>query len=133
MGERARDEMQLSEESQEAVEWRRRKKRKRSGPPRTTAFWRALSNSPGQADAISEWLKLGHLCLAQVHGSIEDERAFSAMGFIKNKTRNSQQHLNVAMRFFKQPWFTLDSFPYNKALDVWHDPAMKRGRYGKGD
>ncbi len=45
---------------------------------RTTAFWRLLDSSPGQADAISEWIKLA-LVLLQVHDSCEDERMFSAM------------------------------------------------------
>ena len=43
-------------------------------PLRTTESWRSLSSSPGQADAISEWTKLAHLVLVQVHGSCKDER-----------------------------------------------------------
>ena len=75
-------------------------------PLRTTEFWRSLSSSPGQADAISEWTKLAQLVLVQVHGSCEDERMFSAMSYLKNKYRNKldEPHLNLVARFFHQQW-----------------------------
>ena len=101
---------------------------------RTTRFWRELSRSPATADAISEWIKLGQLVLVQVHGSCEDERVFSAMAYLKNKHRNRLQeaHLNVAARFFHQPWFTLATFPVDDALESWHAGAPVRGRYSRG-
>ena len=97
----------------------------------TTLFWRELSRSPGTADAISEWIKLGQLILVQVHGSCEDERVISAMAYLKDKQRNrlGEVHLNVAARLFHQPWFTLATFPVDDALELWHASAGRRGRY----
>jgi hypothetical protein len=102
-------------------------------PLRTTLFWRELSRSPASAAAISEWIKLAQLVLVQVHGSCEDERAFSAMSYLKNKYRNrlGEPHLNVAARFFHQQWFTLNNFPYSEALDIWNAGAPIRGRYSR--
>ena len=99
-------------------------------PSRTTLFLRELSRSPGTADAISEWIKLGQLILVQVHGSCEDERVFSAMAYLKDKQRNRQgeAHLNVTARLFHQPWFTLATFPVDDALEIWHASAGRRGR-----
>jgi hypothetical protein len=76
-------------------------------PPRpicTTQFWRGMSGSPATRAAISEWLELGQLGLVQVHGSMEDERMFSAMAYLKNKyrTRLKELHLNVAAHLFNQ-------------------------------
>ena len=92
-----------------------------------------LSSSPGQADAISEWIKLAQLVLVQVHGSSEDERMFSAMSYLKNKYRNKldEPHLNEVARFFHQQWCNYKSFPYNASLDIWHARAPRRDRYGR--
>ena len=99
-------------------------------PLRTTEFWRSLSSSPGQADAISGWTKLAQLVLVQVHGSCEDERMFSAMSYLKNKYRNKldEPHLNGVARFFHQQWCNYKSFPYNASLDIWQAGAPTRGR-----
>ena len=49
---------------------------------------RDMSQSPGCRDAIFQWLKLALLALVQVHGSIENERIFSAMTYLVCKYRN---------------------------------------------
>ena len=100
-------------------------------PLNTTKFWRALSQSPGVRDAISEWLRVGLLALVQVHGSIEDERMFSAMTYLMSKYRNrlKELHLNVAAHLFGQDQFAYKTFPYDEALTLWHAGAPKRGRY----
>jgi hypothetical protein len=112
----------------------KRKRPERPKVARTTRFWLALDGGGGaQADSISEWIKLAQLALVQVHGSIEDERMFSAMAYLKSKHRNRLQesHLNVAARFFNQTMFTMETFPYQDALDLWHAAAPTRGRYNK--
>jgi hypothetical protein len=75
----------------------------------------------------------GWVCLVQVHGSVEDERMFSSLMYLKTKYRNrlQEEHLNVAARFFKLDCFKLSDFPYDEALEVWHAGAEKRGRYSK--
>ena len=91
----------------------------------------------GTTKLKQEWLKLAELVLVQVHGSCEDERVFSAisaMSYLKSKYRNrlGETHLNVAARFFHQPWFSLELFPYEDALKIWHAAAPICGRYARG-
>ena len=70
--------------------------------------------------------------LVQVPGSVEEERTFSAMAYLKNKQRNRllSAHLNAAMRLFLQRQHTLATFPYPIAMQHWRSGAQKRGRYG---
>jgi hypothetical protein len=67
-----------------------------------------------RAASISEFVLLAEICLVQVPGSVEEERMFSAMNYIKNFLRNrlAEQHLNVAARLFQQRRYTLSNFPY---------------------
>ena len=66
-------------------------------------------------------------------GSVEEERTFSAMAYLKNKHRNrlKTRHLNVAARLFKLPRSALRTFNFERALELWAAGAPKRGRYGQ--
>ena len=114
------------------------KKTKLPRVPRTTNFWRELNRGPASRASIKEWIKLAHISLVQVHGSVEDPRGpdegmFSALTYLMNKYRNRLQEepLNVAARFFKLSCFMLSDFPYDEALEIWHARDEKRGRYSK--
>ena len=74
---------------------------------------------------------LAELALVMVPGSVEDERLFSAMNFIKNELRNKLKnpHLTAAVRLFFSRQFTVKTFPYMEALKAWRAAAAKRGRY----
>ncbi len=80
---------------------------------------------------ISEYAILAQLAIAMPIGSVENERVFSTMNYIKSSVRNrlGSAHLNVAVRMFTQPLFTLATFPYRRAYNAWLD-ASSRGRYG---
>ena len=56
---------------------------------------------------------LAELALVMVPGSVEDERLFSAMNFIKNVLRNKLKnpHLTAAVRLFFSRQFTVKTFP----------------------
>jgi hypothetical protein len=62
--------------------------------PKKTDVVAAL-RAPALADACSEFLRLYEL--AMVPGSVEDERMFSAMNFIRSDRRNrlKAKHLSV--------------------------------------
>eukprot|EP00983_Pelagomonas_calceolata_P033638 1053170-Pelagomonas_calceolata.AAC.5 len=66
-----------------------------------------------------------------VPGSVEDERMFSAMKYLKNPQRSSlkEQHLTACARAFKSKEFSIASFPYPTTIGKWLY-ASKRGRYG---
>jgi hypothetical protein len=63
-------------------------------------------------------------------GSIDNERAFSTMSYIKNSVGNRlSTHLNGAMMVFLQEFYTLETFPYSEAYDFWLKGSQARGRY----
>jgi hypothetical protein len=95
----------------------------------TTDLWRRLTVSSYSKSRLSEFAKLAELVLVMVPGSVEEERTFSTMSFIKSKLRNRlDEHLRPAVQLFSQRMFDLDSFPYDEALNIWRD-AAPRGRY----
>ena len=95
------------------------------------AFWRELCFDAQFKVNCSEYLVLAELALVMVPASVEDERLFSAMNFIKNDLRNSLKnpHLTAAVRLFFSRQFTVETFPYMEALKAWRVAAAKRGRY----
>jgi hypothetical protein len=95
----------------------------------TTDLWQRLTISDFSRRRLSEFVKLAELVLVMVPGSVEEERTFSTMSFIKNKLRNRlDQHLRPCVQLFSQRMFTLDSFPFDEALQHWRNVAQ-RGRY----
>jgi hypothetical protein len=91
--------------------------------------WAELSKSESVIGGISELEKLAEIALVMVPGSVEDERRFSALAFLKSKVRNKlSMHLGLVMRMFCQKLFGIESFPYAEALKHWRDRA-ERGRY----
>ncbi|KAJ9524398.1 hypothetical protein QJQ45_008612 [Haematococcus lacustris] len=62
----------------------------------TTKLWRYLAGQPITKADISEYIKLAELALVMTPGSVEEERMFSAMAYLKDDTRNRLQecHLN---------------------------------------
>ena len=60
-------------------------------------------------------------------GSVEDERVFSSMKYIKSLLRNRLTvHLSDCMRLYKSH-YTLQDFPFAAAIDRWR---AKKARYG---
>ena len=53
-----------------------------------TRLWNTLSASQYLQEIISEYFKLANLCQTMIFGSVEDERMFSALPFLKSKLRN---------------------------------------------
>jgi hypothetical protein len=70
--------------------------------------------------------RLSKLMLTVVSGSVSDERVFSALEVVKGARRNSSNtHLECCVRLKAQTLFTLQSFPFDKALKCWHDKAVR--------
>lgn len=106
---------------------------KPAGDSQTTLaqrFWAHVTDTPSLAAAMSEWVRLAQLVFVMVPGSVEEERMFSSMKYLRNAQRNrlKEPHLTACARLFHHPWITLKSFPYDAAIDAWLD-APSRGRY----
>ncbi|KAJ9516995.1 hypothetical protein QJQ45_027348, partial [Haematococcus lacustris] len=95
-------------------------------------LWQSLSKQPITALEISEYGRLAELAMVMVPGSVEEERMFSAMAYLKDDTRNrlNEEHLNVCARAFHTVTHGVSDFPYHEAIGVWLDAANKKGRYG---
>ncbi|KAJ9532661.1 hypothetical protein QJQ45_010704 [Haematococcus lacustris] len=53
-----------------------------------TTLWRYLAGQPITKAHILEYIKLAELALVMTPGSVEEERMFSAMAYLKDDTRN---------------------------------------------
>jgi hypothetical protein len=81
-------------------------------------LWRTLSQSRHLYKLISEYFKLAEIGCCLVLGSVEDERCFSNLRFLKSCQRNRLgKHLPLVVRMFGQQYFTLENFPYKDALE----------------
>jgi hypothetical protein len=93
-------------------------------------MWQIMTQSDQSVAQLSEFIKLGKLALTVVGTSVNDERAFSAMSFVKKPERNAlDKHLEVAVRAKYQGQFDYRNFPIEEGLKEWHDGAEVRGRY----
>ncbi|KAG2497552.1 hypothetical protein HYH03_004299 [Edaphochlamys debaryana] len=92
------------------------------------AFWQSMTQSRWVADGCSEYVRLAKLVATIVPGSVEAERLFSTMSYIKDSQRNKlqQRHLALAVRMMAQRWFGVSDFPYAEALKHWREGAEHR-------
>jgi hypothetical protein len=91
-------------------------------------LWRKLSSNGLMSAKLSEFMKVAEIAHVQVLGSVEDERTFSSLSFLKNKLRNRlTTHLDLVVRMFSHNFYTLNTFPYQVAISNW---KAQRVRYG---
>jgi hypothetical protein len=91
-------------------------------------LWRKLSSNALISAKLSEFMKVVEIAHVQVLGSVEDERTFSLLAFLKSKLRNRlTTHLDLVVRMFAQDFYTLNTFPYQAAISDW---KSQRVRYG---
>ena len=69
---------------------------------------------------LSEYLKLAEIAAVLVLRSVEDERTFSMLSFMKDKLRNRLQiNLPLAVTMHGQNFYNINSFPYEQAYTEW--------------
>jgi hypothetical protein len=60
-------------------------------------------------------------------GSMEDERTFSTLMFMKTRLWNRLcEHLYLVVCMFAQPFYTFDTFPHDDAIMTWFDEKERR-------
>ena len=63
-----------------------------------TCLWRRIEANSLLRQKLSEYLKIAELAVVTVLGSVEDERTFSTLNFMKNKLKNRlSTHLPVVV------------------------------------
>lgn len=95
-----------------------------------TRIWKTLDASSCLTHHFSEFMKLAEVAVIHVLGSVEDERTFSSVAFLKSKLRNTlSMHLELVVGMYSQRIFSLENFPYESVFDDWVHGG-ERYRYG---
>jgi hypothetical protein len=99
----------------------------RVGKP-TVSFWHTGSNSVELKCSLSDWLSLANTALVQVFGSVEEERLFSKLAFIKEERRNRllSDHLNACLVLATQRMWAFRDFPFLRAVQKWFEAKKRR-------
>lgn len=86
-----------------------------------TKLWRRLDANSALSTSFPEYIKLAQIALIHVLGSVEDERAFSSLSFLKDKVRNKLDgdHLGLVVGMHNQTVYSLTSFPYEECFKQW--------------
>ena len=86
-----------------------------------TKLWRCLDANFALSNSFPEYMKLAQIALIHVLGSVEDERAFLLVTFLKDKLRNrlDGDHLDLVVGMQSQSVYTLTSFPYEECFKQW--------------
>lgn len=96
-----------------------------------TRLWRTLDANIALARQFPKYIKLAQLAIIHVLGSVEDERCFSSLTFLKDKLRNrlASNHHSLVMEMYAQDVFTLQNFLYDPCFQSWVHSA-ERYYYG---
>ena len=91
-------------------------------------FWREATRLGAQLH-FGAWVKLAELAMVMVPGSVENERMFSTLKYIRNPQRNKlqAQHLTCCARGFRSSAFSVENFPYPEAIMEWLSAKKRRG------
>ena len=75
-------------------------------------FW-GEATGLGARDRFGEWVKVAELVMVMVPGSVEDERMFNTLKYIRNPQCNrlQAQHLTCCARGFTSSAFSVQDFP----------------------
>ena len=90
--------------------------------------WVRIGQNALMLSRLSEYIKVAEIAVAVVLGSVEDERTFSTLSFMKSKLRNRLGgHVDTCVKLFSQSFFTLETFPLTKAISSWREERTRRG------
>jgi hypothetical protein len=93
-----------------------------------TRMWLSIDSNSFLRHALSEYVKLVEIDICMVLGSVQDERTFSTVTFLKTKVRNRlTTHLPLVVDMKTQPFFSIDSFPYDAVYNSWRDACKRLG------
>ena len=93
-----------------------------------TKVWVRIGQNTLMLSRLLEYIKVAEIAIAVVLGSVEDERTFSTLSFMKSKLRNRLGgHMDTCVKLFSQSFFTLETFPITKAISSWREERTWRG------
>ncbi|KAH7442179.1 hypothetical protein KP509_03G075300, partial [Ceratopteris richardii] len=96
-----------------------------SNPGAMTTLWKKLDISPFLKESLSEYFKVAKLCLTMILGSVEDERLWNSLTFIRNAMRNRlNKNLDTCLRLFVSK-SDLETFPFEEAYAIWKSQCQR--------
>ena len=96
-----------------------------------TRIWQTIYASRVFSHGFPKYLKLAEIAMVHVIGSVEDERVFLSVSFLKTKLCNSlDPHLGLVVGMYSQNIYTLQNSPYDDVFDSWTNVAPVNGHYG---
>jgi len=85
-----------------------------------TKLWRTLDINTVLGKNFGEYIKLAQIAMIHIMGSVEDERTFSALSFLKDRLHNRlDDHLGLVVGMHTQSVYTLQNFPYDDCFKQW--------------
>jgi hypothetical protein len=87
-----------------------------------TKLWRQLATNSLLVVCLYEFMKLAELAIIQIIRTIEDEKTFSILTFMKFKLWNQFVGcLNIVICMFTQDFFNKDFFLFLVSISYWND------------
>lgn len=91
-------------------------------------FWKKLSSNALLCAHFNEFMKVAKLAVVQITGSVEDERIFSTLTFMKTRLWNRLcEHFDLVVCMEVQPFYTVNTFFYHNAITTWIEEKTQRG------
>jgi len=85
-----------------------------------TKLWRTLDANTSLGKNFGEYIKVAQIAMVHVFGSVEDERTFSTLTFLKDRLRNKlDHHLALVVGMHTQSVYSLQTFPYDDCFNQW--------------
>ncbi len=82
-----------------------------------TKLWHQLATNNLLVHRLSKFMQLAKLVIVQVINSVEDERTFSTLTFMKSKLHNRLVgHLDIAICMFVEKKFTEKTYPFQVVI-----------------
>jgi hypothetical protein len=85
-----------------------------------TKIWRLFDANSTLSKCFPEYLKLAKIAVVHVLGSVEDERTFSSLSFLKDNIRNRLgTNLQLVVGMHGHQIYNLQTFPYDDCFKQW--------------
>lgn len=100
----------------------------RAGKKSMDEYWGLVLRTPAMIQHIPQFAQLAKIAKTFPITSVENERQFSQMNAVKNKSRNKMGEglLNALCRI-KRSSYTVENFPYAEAQKEWAKQKSRRG------
>jgi hypothetical protein len=91
-----------------------------------TRMWLKIQFFPLLVLKLSEYIKVAEITMVQILGSIENERTFSNLAFMKSKLHNKlTTYFNLYVHMFTHNFYNVSKFPYYASIATWKEVCIR--------